>query len=444
MKKLMKKTILLFLCLCITLITQAITVVSTKGGLSTAITSAGGTLSTVNELTVTGTIDARDFKMMRDSMPVLAVIDLSGVYIAAYTGTDGTYNTNSTAYLINTLPQYAFCNTSHNGKASLTSVILPASITNIGDWAFRKCIGLTSITIPPLVTSIGIWAFGTCSGLTSVTISSSVTSIGNYAFCTCSSLTSVTISEGVTTIGRSAFDGCRVLTSVNIPSSVTSIGESAFYDCSGIITVDSDNPEYSSIDGVLFNKLRTILIQCPISKTGAYTIPSSVTSIGGYAFWYCNGLTSVTIPSSVTSIGTGTFNFCSGLTTIYANSSTPIDLSSSSIYFFGVDTTTCILHVPIGSKAAYQVAPQWLKFTNVVEDLPAKVKVTTISNLKIYVQNGYAIVSGVPIGETISIYNLQGTATYNQQANTKTVSIGLPARGMYVVRVGKQSMKIVN
>ena len=113
----------------------------------------------------------------------------------------------------------------------MTSVIIPNSVTSIGDAAFYTCSGLTSVTIPNSVTSIGDDAFYYCRGLTSVTIPDSVTSIGDYAFYECSGLTSVTIPNSVTSIGERTFAYCRGLTSVTIGDSVTSIGEKAFSDC---------------------------------------------------------------------------------------------------------------------------------------------------------------------------------------------------------------------
>ena len=120
---------------------------------------------------------------------------------------------------------------------SLTSVVIPDSVTSIGNFAFDDCSSLTSITIPDSVTSIGSSAFRGCSSLTSITIPDSVTSIGSSAFRGCSSLTSIAIGNNVTSIGYSAFSNCSSLTSITIPDSVTSIGDSAFSGCSSLTSV---------------------------------------------------------------------------------------------------------------------------------------------------------------------------------------------------------------
>jgi hypothetical protein len=221
---------------------------------------------------------------------------------------------------VTSLGDEAFC-----GCSSLTSVTIPNSVTSIGDEAFCGCSSLTSVTIPNSVTSIGFWAFEACTNLTSVTISDSVTSIGIEAFCGCSSLTSVTIPDSVTSIGEGAFEACTNLTSVTIPDSVTSIGEGAFGDCTSLtaIMVDTRNPVYSDVDGVLFNHSLTMLVQCPGGIVGSYTIPNTVTNIWEGAFSGCSGLTKVTIPSSVTSIGDLAFSGCARLTSVCFQGNAP-------------------------------------------------------------------------------------------------------------------------
>jgi hypothetical protein len=168
------------------------------------------------------------------------------------------------------------------------------------------------------VTSIGNGAFENCPSPTNVTIGTNVTSIGGLAFLGCIRLTSVTIPNSVTSIGENAFGGCTSLTNVAIPNSVTNIGLNPFVKCLSLttITVDTNNPAYSSVNGVLFDKSQTTLIEYPGGKGGSYTIPNSVTSIVSMTFYHCTSLTNVTIPNSVISIGSGAFNVCASLTNV--------------------------------------------------------------------------------------------------------------------------------
>jgi len=133
----------------------------------------------------------------------------------------------------------------------------------------------------------------------------------------------VMIGNGVTNIGDEAFEGCSSLTSVTIPDSVTTIGDETFLGCSTLtaITVDALNPNYSSVDGVLFDKGQTTLIECPGHKAGGYTIPGSVTSLEAGAFSGCSSLTSVTMPNSVSAIPDSTFQGCYSLTSVAIGSS---------------------------------------------------------------------------------------------------------------------------
>jgi hypothetical protein len=169
-----------------------------------------------------------------------------------------------------------------------------------------------------------------------------VTSIGGNAFLACNNLTSITIPDSVTSIGNGAFAACTSLTSITIGNGVTSIGRSAFYGCTSLTTIEvgAANVNYTDVNGVLFNKEKTLLHTYPADKTGdnyvipdgvttigndafrgctnlrSIAIPNSVTSIGRIAFFKCSKLTSITIPDGVTSIGASAFTFCDSLTSI--------------------------------------------------------------------------------------------------------------------------------
>ena len=121
--------------------------------------------------------------------------------------------------------------------SSLTSIIIPDSVTKIGSYAFSKCTSLMSITIPNGVTEIRNWAFSWCSGLTSITIPDGVTTLENYVFAGCSGLTSITIPNGVTSIGNTAFAKCTGLTSVIFKGTPTTISSTAFNGCTNLTDI---------------------------------------------------------------------------------------------------------------------------------------------------------------------------------------------------------------
>jgi hypothetical protein len=290
--------------------------------------------STTTDLTLSGVLDARDFKFMRDTLTALTNLDISNISILAYTGTGGTKSTTNTVYYAATIPDKAFYmdsilvniilpnstinigNNAFNGCSSLNGeIVIPGSITTISSGAFSNCSKLTgivineqntryssvdgilynyqqdslilcpagktgSVTIKNTVKVIATSAFSSCQNITEVIIPNTIIKIEPYTFSKCTSLKEITIPNSVTSIETCAFNECTALNSINLPESIISIGTYAFNQCDSVIEID---------------------------------IPTSVTSIGGYAFSYCDKLSNVMIPNSISMLSEGVFAGCKKL-----------------------------------------------------------------------------------------------------------------------------------
>jgi len=303
----------------ITVVQEGAAITVTAGKLASLLTKEE--LETITSLKLTGTINAIDFKTMRDRMPRLASIDLSGVIITAYNGSEGTSMDGTTNYPANAIPKYAFYRGLSDGKNSLKSFVFPASTTLIDELAFCFCKGLTSVSQLSMLQNIGVGSFRSCNNLTNIFI----------------------------------------------PSTVTSIFVSAFLDCNAMIFVDPGNPNYSSMNGVLYNKNQTSLIRCPTSKTGSFIIPATVTEVDISAFSNCSEITSITIPSSIKKILNSAFALCNGLSSIILETHIPVDLSSVPDIFVNVNKDAVTLYVPYGTVVLYREAAQWKDFKNIIE-----------------------------------------------------------------------------
>jgi hypothetical protein len=304
-------------------------------------------------ITITGYNGATDFVNIPDTTNGYPVTSIgTNAFYGSYI--DGVTIPNS----VTNIGAYAF-----EGNSGLTSVTIGTNVISIGDDAFAYCASLPNVMIPASVTCIGVDSFGGIEYMTNIavsaqntnyssangilfnksqtvlvqfpagksgsyTIPASVTNIGNSAFDSCAYITKLTIGTNVISIGTNVFHQCEEMVNLSIGTNVTSIGDDAFIYCSSLtnvtipgsvtnfgvnvfgactaltnITVASQNPNYTSLNGVVFNKNQTTLWEYPVGKKGNYTISNSVTSIGPYAFFDCSYLTNLTIGNGVTNIG---------------------------------------------------------------------------------------------------------------------------------------------
>ena len=257
---------------------------------------------------------------------------------------------------VETIPNYFVYNYVNYGNdythAITGTVVIPNTVTSIGNYAFHNCRHIGSVTIGNSVENIGTYAFYNCSNMGSVTIGTSVSNIETYAFSNCSKLTTVVLPSSMTTINSSTFEDCSLLSSVTIPNTIVSIGNRAFYGCNKLATLTipnsvasiNENAFYgcSSLTSVSFgNSLASIGASAFYNCTNltSVIIPNSVVSIGNSAFYGCERVTSVTIGDNVTSIGNSAFYNNSRLTSLNLGSSV---VSIGDNAFYGCTSLTTV------------------------------------------------------------------------------------------------------
>lgn len=242
-----------------------------------------------------------------------------------------------------------------NGE-EVTNVIIPNSVTSIGNYTFKGCSFLTEIGIPEGVTSIGISAFESCSSLTEIDIPQGVTTIEDNAFAYCSNLTGIIIPQGVEYIGHGAFVECPCPTTIIIPEGCSTLGQCVF----------GSYGTFSNLISVYFPETITTIptraFQFCESLSDVH-LSQSTTTIESWAFEYCPSLTKFTIPQNVTNIGTRAFQHCDNLESLFLYPSTPPVCGN--YVFSSVPTESCVLYVPAESIEAYSTTSPWSSFTHI-------------------------------------------------------------------------------
>lgn len=288
------------------------------------------------------------------------------------------------------------------GCAALPKILVPDHVADLADYAFASCSGLTNFTVPPAVTNIGTGAFEDCAGLASLAIGPGVLSIGDQAFAQCSGLKIANIPDNVVSIGNSAFAACYGLTKVTIGKNVANIGAMAFSFSASIpffpqpppiiisplisrpnavakaaaspiplpfydaaltnITVAPANRWYGSLNGALFNKQRSVLIQVPDGLKGAYEIPETVSTVETNAFLHCEYLTNIAIPAGVDHLGDNAFSSCSSLTELSVAPQNRFYASQDGVLFNKQLTT--VLQYPQARRGIYALPKNTIEIGN--------------------------------------------------------------------------------
>ena len=299
-------------------------------------------------------------------------------------------------------------------------------VEGIGSQAFMSCRNLTSVSLTSSIKIIRNRAFMYCSSLNSISIPSSVETIEYNAFTGCSTLTTITLREGLKTIGTQAMSGIP-LTSITLPASLESIDGSALSCNTSLpaINVSASNPNYVSIDGVLYTRNGKTMMTYPAGKSGtSYTViegvetiannafdrarnleeinlpntlrqvqtcafrecnalqqmeyPRGVTDIANATMENCNSMTSVTLPSTLTHLGSNVFARCTSLNDIYVKAVTPPTCDIYEWYdyewdevitdytFTNAQFNNASLYVPSASLNAYKNAETWKKFKHFI------------------------------------------------------------------------------
>ncbi|MGL5785286.1 MAG: leucine-rich repeat domain-containing protein [Bacteroidales bacterium] len=549
----MKKTLLSILGLLCFMVMQAQvakTVNMTQAGTLDGLLTANEK-NTITDLILTGPIDARDFKTMREQIYRLAVLDMEGANIEEYSGNNGTDKYTS-SYPANEIPTYAF-SFNYNFMKDLTTVKFPAGVTSIGNYAFSGCMELRDeLKFPAGLTKIGECAFKDCFGLRgALKLPAGVTSIGSQAFQNCHGLKGeLIIPDGVTSIGSSVFSGCNgfegalklpasLITigecafencfglkgELIIPDGVTSIGSQAFSRCTGLTNIRSyaqtppviayntfentgikiafvptgskaayksanywnslmiideethhtlhistpgtlcetiesagGDPncvgnltltgELNRSDFEMMNKMPILhtlnmegLSNVSIPAAAFYhnstlsnvILPSGLTSIEDYAFYFCNLTGELKLPATLTSIGNYAFLYCYNVTKITCEAVTPPSLEAD--VFQGIDTKTCELHVPQGSVAEYQSAPQWNLFSNIIEmDNPTGI-ITPDKSIRTWRANGQLFVESTEEMMAAEVVDMSGRRVCSVSKTAYAYVLNMQKKGVYVVRI---------
>lgn len=399
----MRRLTFTLLLVLVALVSRAVTVHCEPGKLGLLLTS-----NDVTELTITGKMDARDFRTLADHLHNLSVLNLYGVEVVAYDSEVALFS-NVNRFRAHEIPTLSLAD-----MPQLTRLTLPWQVTSLGEGAVAACTSLTEVTLPKSLTYLGKYSFVGCTALKTVALPASLVEIGEGAFAQCTSLTKVTLQNTdipavgensspyqqaschLTTVGKAAFAGCIKLTSITLGNQLKTIGDVAFagtklsnanlsslteltqvgdwaYAQTPITTAQLPNQTTLGRGAFVLNKsLVTINIPYSLDNVPPLLLAGSdkvtevdlsrvyIDSIGDYALYNLNLVQQFTIPITTKYVGTRAMAGMTSLQHITTYAQSVPDLGEA--VWQGIDQANVVLQTPYNSVDYYSSAEQWREF----------------------------------------------------------------------------------
>lgn len=344
----------------------------------------------ISQLTVTGSIDVRDIMYIAGEMPSLAVVDLGGAEVVAYSQSKALIG-NFVCFEAGEFPPLSMMG------SGIEEIVLPSGVMSIGEGAFAGCSRLRRVSLPDGLRGVGDYAFSGATALTAVSGGRDVTHVGSYAFAHCSALEGLPDWRSLESVGAYAFYECRALRTFSFYDGLSRLGTAAFgrsgleyadlMNCNGLDTIpdwlfaDADGlgavtfPDGIAAmgEGTLYDCDALHLVSLPSgierienfmfaesNLQSDHILPTGVREIGEFAFADLPEAEGFVLPASVEYIGEGAFRNCTSLSTLLALPVAPPALGRD--VWEGVNQPDVTLFVPEHSALAYKNADQWKDF----------------------------------------------------------------------------------
>ncbi|MCM1520699.1 MAG: leucine-rich repeat domain-containing protein [Lachnoclostridium sp.] len=466
--------------------------VTTPGTLATSLASQAADCT---ELVLDGPVNASDLHFVATTMRSLSTLDLSKTTIAAENNTR--LATNIASYPADQLPAYSLSGLTATMvtlpaglksigagalmSSAITSIVIPESVTEIGNGAFADCRSLVKIDVPATVTTVGSNTFDGCTSLTEVTYGPKSVSasefrgctamwsfkgapvtIGDNAFAGCTSLAYIELSSALKSIGSKAFYGsglqsinlsaatslkligdyafaaCNALQSVSLPEGLTRIGKGAFFGDSnlGYMVVPSTVKNYDdfSLKGTALNN-------------GTTLISEATDTIGRYALADMANITTLTLPESLEHISANAMQDMSSLENIDARSLKTVPSLGDDVWN-RVNQSAVTLLVDSQTEQAFLASPQWNEFSISTSGTSTGISIDAVTSDNIFAtitETEIAVNSSLPI-EGVSLYNLEGQLLeLRNAAGETTVKLDISSRAdrIFILMVSIPSESVV-